>query len=151
MRRISVLACIGSVLVAGPAHADRAGDALSEFTRCAAIAHAADRLKCFDTAAQGVKVEKEDRGREFGKPPPRGDELTQITAAVLEFARTPRGRAVFILDNGQTWRQIDGDDADVGEPPPGKTLKVTIATGFLNSYSLTIEGRNGLIRVRRLK
>lgn len=89
---------------------------------------------------------------DFGKPsPPRPDEITQIRATVLELAKTPRGRSIFILDNGQAWRQIDGDDTDVREPPPGKTLKVTIATGFLSSYNLTIEGRNGLIKVRRLK
>src|SRR2546422_7318721 len=52
VRRISVLACISLVLFAGPAHADRAGDALSEFTRCAGIALSSERLACFDTAAQ---------------------------------------------------------------------------------------------------
>jgi hypothetical protein len=151
MRQISVLACISLVLVAGPAHADRAGDALSEFTRCAGIAQPSERLKCFDTAAQGLP-NPPTKAEGFGKPPPlRPDEITQISATVLELAKTGRGRAVFILDNGQTWRQIDGDDTDVREPPPGKTMKVTIATGFLNSYTLTIEGRNGLIRVRRLK
>ena len=151
VRRISVLACISLVLFAGPAHADRPADALSEFTRCAGIAQPPERLACFDTAVQGLanppaKVEG------FGKlPPPRPDEVTQISATVLELARTARGRAVFVLDNGQTWRQIDGDDSDVREPPPGKTIKVTIATGIFNSYNLTIEGRNGLIKVRRLK
>jgi hypothetical protein len=151
VRRISVLACISLVLVAGPAHADRAGDALSELTRCAGIEQSAERLKCFDTAAQAL-ANPLAKAEGFGKPPPpRADEVSQIRAAVLELAKTARGRAVFILDNGQTWRQIDGDGTDVREPPPGKTMKVTIATGFLNSYDLTIEGRNGLIKVRRLK
>src|SRR6267143_4774409 len=151
MRQISVRACISLVLVAGPAHADRAGDALSEFARCAGIALPAERLKCFDTAVQGL-ANPPAKAEGFGKPPPpRPDEVTQIGATVLELAKTARGRAVFILDNGQTWRQIDGDDTDVREPPPGKTMKVTIATGIFNSYNLTIEGRNGLIKVRRLK
>ena len=151
VRRISVLACILLVLFTGPAHADRAADALSEFTRCAGIAQPSERLKCFDTAAQGL-ASPPPKAEGFGKPPPpRPDEITQIRATVLELARTARGRAVFILDNGQTWRQIDGDDTDVPEPLPGKTMKVTIAAALLNSYSLTIEGRNGLIKVRRLK
>src|SRR5436190_1715102 len=81
------------------------------------------------------------KAERFGKPPPpRSDEITQIRATVLELARTARGRAVFVLDNGQTWQQIDGDDTDVREPLPGKTMKVTIAAALLNSYSLTIEG-----------
>jgi len=139
------------VLVAGPAHADRAADALSEFTRCAGIAQPSERLKCFDTAAQGL-ANPPPKAEGFGKPPPpRPDEVTQIRATVLELARTARGRAIFILDNGQTWRQIDGDDTEVRELLPGKTMKVTIATGIFNSYNLTIEGRNGLIKVRRLK
>ena len=151
VRRISVLACISLVLFAGPAHADRAGDALSEFTRCAGIALSSERLACFDTAAQRL-ANPATRAEGFGKPPPpRPDEVTQIRATVLELAKTARGRAVFILDNGQTWRQIDGDDTDVREPLPGKTMKVTIAAALLNSYSLTIEGRNGLIKVQRLK
>jgi hypothetical protein len=149
--RISVLACISLVLVAGPAHAERAGDALSEFARCAGIAQPAERLKCFDTAVQAL-ANPPAKAEGFGKPPPpRPDEVAQISATVLELAKTARGRAVFILDNGQTWRQIDGDDTDVREPLPGKTMKVTIAAALLNSYSLTIEGRNGLIKVRRLK
>jgi hypothetical protein len=30
-------------------------------------------------------------------------------------------------------------------------MKVTIETGFLGSYNLTIEDRNGLVKVSRLK
>jgi hypothetical protein len=151
VRQISVLACILLVLVAGRAHADRAADALSEFTRCAGIAQPSERLKCFDAAAQGLATPPA-KTESFGKPPPPPrDEVTQISATVLELAKTARGRAVFILDNGQTWRQIDGDDTDVREPLRGTTMKVKIAAALLNSYSLTIEGRNGLIKVRRLK
>ena len=80
-------------------------------------------------------------------------EITQITATVIELARTARGRSIFILDNGQVWRQIDGDDTNVQDPQPGKTMKVAIEMGvwLLGNYNLTIEGRNALIRVRRVK
>jgi len=139
------------VLVAGSAHADRAADALSEFARCAGIAQPSERLTCFDTAAQGL-ANPPALAEGFGKPPPpRADKIIQISATVLELAKTARGRAIFVLDNGQTWRQLDADDTDVREPPAGKSMKVTIATGIFNSYNLTIEGRNGLIKVRRLK
>jgi hypothetical protein len=66
-------------------------------------------------------------------------------------ARSPRGRAIFVLDNGQTWRQLDADGTEVREPAAGKPMKVTIERGLLKSYNLIIEGRNGLIKVRRLK
>jgi len=90
---------------------------------------------------------------DFGKPPPEPatKEITQISDTVLEFAKTARGKAIFILENGQVWRQIDGDGTEVLPPAPGTTMKVTIEKGFLGSYNLTVEGRNNLVKVNRLK
>src|SRR6267378_6456241 len=167
--QIRVLAFI-SIFVAGAAHADSAGDALSEIAKCAGIADSAARLKCFDAAAprangaaaqpareapsrvEGVGLstpEPVTRVEDFGKPPPPA-QITQITATVIELARTLRGRSIFILDNGQVWRQIDGDDTVVQDLEPGKTMKVAIEMGIrlLGNYNLTIEGQNALIRVR---
>ena len=172
--QIRVLAFI-SIFVAGAGHADSVGDATAEIAKCAGFADSAARLKCFDAAApraNGAPAaqparEAPDRDgfgfsppqavtreEDFGKPPPP-PEITQITATVLELARTVRGRSIFVLDNGQVWRQLDGDDTDVQEPQPGKTMKVAIEMGFLGgllgNYNLTIEGRSALIRVRRVK
>lgn len=178
--RIS-LPIVVSVFVAGPAFADATRDALAEIARCADIAEATERLRCFDAAVPrarsalaapapapapaattksgllewfGFSREKPvTKPEEFGKPQPAPgpEEITEITAPVLEFARTPRGKAVFILDNGQVWRQIDSDGTVLPDPPPGKPMKVTIGRGALGSYNLEIEGRNGLIKVTRLK
>jgi hypothetical protein len=159
--------------------ADPTQEALSEIVRCAGITDAGERLKCFDAAAPNAKKAlaeheaQEKRGildwfgfsrprkpvtkpEEFGKPQPPsptlpGGEITQIKATVIEFALTPRGKALWVLDNGQVWRQLDADDTRVLAPDPGKPMKVTIEIGFLESYNLLIEGRNGLIKVRRLK
>jgi len=166
------------LFVAGLAHADPAQDALAEVAKCADIADSGDRLKCFDKAvplarsalAPSPKPAAEQRSfldwfgfpktqkppqttEEFGKPapPPAPDEVTSISSNVLEFARTPRGQALFVLANGQVWRQSEGDTSLVRDPPPGAPMKVTIENGFLGSYNLTIEGRNGLIKVTRLK
>jgi hypothetical protein len=170
--QIRVLAFISIFFVAGAAHADATGDASAEIARCAGIADSAARLRCFDAAAPrangapAAQPAKEAPDREgfgsppppvtrvedFGKPPPP-PEITQITATVIELARTLRGRSIFILDNGQVWRQIDGDDTNVQDPQPGKTMKVAIEMGvwLLGNYNLTIEGQNALIRVRRVK
>ena len=167
-----------SLFVAGPAHADATRDALAEIAKCADIAEASERLKCFDAAVPGAKsalaapaqkapeksllewfgfarppkpVTKPD---DFGKPAPEpgpGEEITEINATVLEFAKNPRGKSVFILDNGQVWRQLDADGTEVRDPAPDTKMKVTIETGAVGSYNLTIEGRNGLIKVSRLK
>jgi hypothetical protein len=67
------------------------------------------------------------------------------------FGKTARGKALFILENGQVWRQIDGDSTDVWAPARGVKMKVTISTGIFGSYNLTIEGRKELIKVNRLK
>ncbi len=170
--QIRVLASV-SIFLLGAAHADSTGDASAEIAKCTGIADSAARLKCFDAAAPGAvgafpaQPAAEAPGRDgfgfsppqaatkvedFGKPPPPPG-IIQITAAVIKLARTPRGRSIFILDNGQVWRQLDGDDADVQDPQPGKTMKVTIKMGLslLGNYNLTIEGRNGLIRVGRVK
>jgi len=171
--QIRVLAFISIFVVTGAARADAAGDASAEIAKCAGIADSAARLKCFDAAAPransapAAQPAREAPGKDgfgfsppqavtrvedFGKPPPP-PEITEITATVVELARTLRGRSIFILDNGQVWRQIDGDDANVQDPQPGKTMKVAIEMGvsMLGNYNLTIEGRNGLIRVRRVK
>jgi hypothetical protein len=170
-------AILVSLFMATLAHADPARDALAEVAKCADVADSTDRLKCFDRAAALAKTAltpspqpaAEKRSfldwfgfskptppkttEEYGKaaPPPDADGVTSITSNVLEFARTPRGVSVFILENGQIWRQLEGDTSVVRDPPPGGPMKVTIENGFLGSYNLTIEGRHGLIKVTRLK
>ncbi len=135
----------------GLAHADSKTDALDQVSRCAAIADAAERLKCFDRAAPAAKEAQVPKPADFGKPVARVPEPAQIVASVRELSRTVRGRVLFVLDNGQVWRQLDADDTAVLEPPPGKALKVTIQHGLLDSYNLVIEGRNSLIKVRRVE
>jgi len=144
---------VASLWIAGiaPACADVTRDALAEMARCSAIGDSGERLRCFDRAAPRAKEALIPKTEDFGKPPPRPPEVDQVNATVREFSKTMRGRALFVLDNGQTWRQLEGDDAQVLEPPPGTILKVTIARGAFGSYNLTIEGRNGLIRVRRIE
>jgi len=119
--------------------------------RCSAITDSAERLRCFDRAAPRAKEALIPKEQDFGKPPPRQPEVEQVAASVREMSKTVRGRALFVLDNGQVWRQLEGDDAQVLEPSPGTVMKVTIARGAFGSYNLTIEGRNGLVRVRRLE
>jgi hypothetical protein len=177
-----------AVVVAAPAHADAARDALAQVAKCADIAPAAERLQCYDTAAQNAKTalntpapapeqrqtavqtkEEEDEGgvlewfglsrpvtktEDFGKAPPKPEgpkEVTEISAGVLELAKNAYGRSIFILDNGQVWKQIEGDQTEVRDPSRDEQLKVTIATGLFGSYTLKIEGRTGIVKVRRVK
>jgi len=144
----------GFVLLFGAistAAADAVREALDETARCAAVAEAAERLRCYDAATARAKEALAPRPEDFGRPAPKPEELTQLSANVREFRRTARGLTLFVLDNGQTWRQLEADGSQILEPPPGTTLKVTIERGLLDSYNLTIEGRNGLIKVRRVE
>jgi len=171
---------LAAASIAAPVRADPARDVLAEVAKCADVAESSLRLACYDAAVARVKsalaatapapevpaskslldwfgfsradkpVTKQE---DFGKPPQPAvpAELKEITAVVIEFAKTARGKAIFILDNGQVWRQLDADGTEVPYAPAGKQMKVTVETGFLGSYNLTIDGRNGLIKVTRLK
>jgi hypothetical protein len=173
----SLILIVISALTLGTARADPVRDALAEIAKCVAITDSSERLKCFDAAAALAKSAlavpaqpPEDKrsilerfgfpspkpvlkAEDFGKPapPPGPEEITQITATVTEFAKTARGRSIFILDNGQIWAQLEGDLTDVRAPPQGTPMKITIETGLFGSYNLTIDGRNVLIKVTRLK
>jgi len=95
------------------------------------------------------------KAEEFGKPPAPPEagpkEITEISAGVIEMAKNAYGRALFVLDNGQVWKQIDGDQSSVDEPKSGEAMKVTIEKALFGSYALKVEGRRGIVKVRRVK
>ena len=175
-----LIAMLAAASIAAPARADPARDVLADIAKCAEVTEASERLKCFDSGAVRAKAllaapasaldaaakktwldwfgfSRADKPvttkEEFGKPPQPAEtgELREITATVIEFAKTGRGKAIFILDNGQVWRQLDADGTELPYASPSTPMKVTIEAGFLGSYNLTIEGRNSLIKVTRLK
>lgn len=157
----------------GTACGDTLRDALADVAKCADLIDASARLKCFDSAAARAKTALADpraprnastsvfdwfgftapvrQPEDFGKAEPDdAKELTEITATVVELARTARGKAMFLLDNGQLWRQIDADITEVRDTP-GQAMQVTIEKGLLSSYNLTVAGRRGSVKVNRLK
>ena len=101
----------------------------------------------------GFSTPSSNKPEDFGKPPPppAPGELTGISAGVIEWAKNPLGKALFVLDNGQVWKQIDSDPAEVLKPSGDDPMKVTIEKAMLGSYSLRIVGRKGIIKVRRVK
>jgi hypothetical protein len=78
-------------------------------------------------------------------------EITEIAASVQEVAKTPLGKSIFILDNGQIWRQLDGDQTEVQHRASSGPMNVRIEKAFMGSYSLFIEGTKKMVKVRRLK
>ena len=135
----------------GTARAEPARDALLEMTQCTKVGDPIERLHCFDAAAARAQQALVPSVEGFGRPPAPEPKVEKITATVRELLKAPRGQAIFVLDNGQTWRQLDVDDVRVTDPPPGTSLKVTIERGAFGNYNLLIDGRNGLVRVRRIQ
>jgi hypothetical protein len=58
------------------------------------------------------------------------------------------GDTLFVLDNGQVWRQAEFGRLRYRGPA---NPEVTIKKGFFGSYRLTVEGTNRWIRVKRVK
>ena len=91
---------------------------------------------------------------EFGRPPARAEdpkEVTEISSRLTKLTHNNLGRAVFTLENGQVWTQIEGDTTTVRDQREGEVLDATVSKAFFGSYSLTFKQRNGLVKVRRTK
>ena len=79
-------------------------------------------------------------------------EVDSITAGVTDYAFTPFGKFIVFLDNGQVWRQIQGDS---GDKPlfhrNAKDNKVTIERGLIGSYNLMVNDSTRTYKVERVK
>ena len=74
----------------------------------------------------------------------------QITARVRSVIYSYFHVFTVTLDNGQVWRQVDGDTR-VARFKNDKTEVVTITRGFLDSFHLAIKGDWGAYEVKRIK
>ena len=83
-------------------------------------------------------------------PPPRPEALDSISAKVTDYAFNPFGRVIVFLDNGQVWRQIDGDTDHV-RFKKGVENMVEISRGAIGSYVLTVNDAGVGVKVRRVK
>jgi hypothetical protein len=77
--------------------------------------------------------------------------VDSISAGVTDFAYTPFGKFIVFLDNGQVWRQIEGDSGQAIFEKRAKENKVTISRGFIGSYNLSINGSARIFKVTRVK
>ena len=94
-------------------------------------------------AASGLGSERLPRVASAAPKPPQ-----QMIAGVSGVSYDGRGRFTITLDNGQVWRQLEGDTALLkGTRFPA----VRISRGALGSYDLNVVGRNASYRVSRLQ
>jgi hypothetical protein len=152
---------------------ERRPESFEALVHCRAIAEAAARLQCFDTAAAALEQAaerhdvvvvdraqvRESRRRLFGLALPHlpifggGDnghdnddeEIAQIESVVASAVRNDLGQWQVRLQEGGTWLQTDFNLLAV---PPRPGQPVVVHRGALGSYMMRL-GRQPGIRVRR--
>jgi len=78
-------------------------------------------------------------------------ELDSITANLADYSYNSSGRFIVFLDNGQVWRQIEGDVDRATFRKAPKDNKISISRGFIGSYNLSINGSARQYKVTRVK
>jgi hypothetical protein len=101
---------------------------------CTRLTADTERLACFDRAMTEMR-------KISPRQPP-----TQLRAHIVSVSRSATDRQVFVLDNAQTWQQIELD--------PEFTVRtgqeVTISKGALGSFWLAIDSHRAT-RVQRIQ
>ena len=154
----------------GTAFAQEA-DATSAYAKCAEIADDTGRLACFDQtfAGETTRVAEEKAAREqraeeqFGLTPAQvraqaeasGEKVSEgddarVSGTVVEVYVESRSRLRrFLLDNGQLWAETTASTSLRRGPKAGQ--QATITAGRFGSFQLRVEGKNGFVRVKRLR
>lgn len=145
------------------------------FLICTEIAEDTKRLACFDDAskkmidsgtgnisAEKAKPTRQEQIADFGKKQLRASpvkkirekqkkeddkELKAIKLTVVDVAYTTTKKFVLFMENGQIWKQREGNRIRL---PKGK-FEVEIKKGMVGGYNMIVPTKRSLIRVKRLK
>jgi hypothetical protein len=141
-------------------------DVMSGAFRCNGQADDRQWLNCYYGAAQPM------RGRlglsaapqahavpvpvpQFGKAAPMLTAIPantdHVTARMQSYTFDKLGWFTVTLDNGQVWKQINGDTDFAKWKKPAAGYQVRVSRGFLNSYNLQVKGLPGLYKVLRVQ
>lgn len=123
----------------------------AEKERAEKLAAEAAAEKAKAEALERAKAAEEERMAnlrvdEFGKKDAQVKTVKSIETTIKEIIRPKRGGIVFVFDNGQVWRQADGDH-------PGRIkngMKVRIRRTTMGGYVMTIEISRKSLRVKRI-
>jgi hypothetical protein len=96
-----------------------------------------------EAAFGAEKVESLRREREAQLP-------KRIASPVKSFEREPGGSAVFRLENGQVWRQVDADNTPLNLRK-GRSYSLVIKRGIMGSYMATVPELKRYVRVERIE
>ncbi|MDR3526570.1 MAG: hypothetical protein P4L57_04760 [Rhizomicrobium sp.] len=121
----------------------------AEIKACRAERDERTRLACFDAALAKLEAAPSDFGGEALKRPEAvSQEPEFVSAHAARVAINAIQHFTVSLDNGQVWRQLDSD-TEVAHFREGAAVR--IKRGFLDSYSLSVEGTFGSYKVKRIK
>lgn len=114
----------------------------------AAKARAEAEARAAAEAAERAKAARiEGFGARGGSPAEREARLDRIEAAVTETFTDSQRKLVFLLDNGQMWRQTDGVFLSVVKPG----TPATVRRSAMGGYMLRIDGLNRSVPVVRIR
>lgn len=78
-----------------------------------------------------------------------GGVITEITVALADVGRNGSGYDVYVLENGQVWRQKEAKDMQLPRNVQG--VKVKIREGSMGAFYLSRDGQNRSVPVERVK
>jgi hypothetical protein len=99
-------------------------------------------------AAPSAQTRPQQFGSEYLAPAAGAKPVNAIESQIQSFRFTTGHRFVLLLENGQEWKQIEGD---TGQPilTSLKVRSVTIRRGALGSYNLVFSDQSGSYKVER--
>jgi hypothetical protein len=135
---------------------------------CTSILSDAERLSCYDTAvktfsadARAIAERREaqaarlaaaaaataaaQKADSFGRASEA--RVESVDSTLKEVLTDSVGKSVFILENGQIWRQADGFRMPNARPG----VAVTVKRGAMGSYRLAVAGSNRTVQVIRMR
>ncbi len=178
MRLVISRALIG-LLAAAPlaisgALAQDAGNAAADAAiACLEIEDTEDRLACLEAAAKDLKATRVIIEQDNALAPGDGrtaedafgaetldatkrekrekSKSARLDAKVVEVRVNPYKDITVTLDNGQVWRQLQGDSETVHIPAGERLYTVTLKKGPLGNYRMRVNELKRWIRVTRIK
>lgn len=72
-----------------------------------------------------------------------------IVANIAEFSYTPDEKLIMVLENGQVWRQTDGERLSL-KASGDKPNSARISRGAMGSFNLNVNDSNRTVKVRRV-
>jgi multidrug efflux pump subunit AcrA (membrane-fusion protein) len=142
------LACYDQAVAALSAEGRRLAAERAAAAEEAAKARAEAEARAAAEAAETARAARvEGFGARGGSPAQREERIDRIEATVTETFTDSQRKLVFLLDNGQMWRQTDGVFLAIVRP--GTPVIVRRAT--MGGFTLRIESLNRNVPVMRMR